>query len=88
MLINLLADLEDMAAATEWMTWALCSEVDPEAFFPEKGGSPKRAKQVCAGCPVREECLSYALDNGIDWGVWGGTTREERRQIGRSDLAA
>lgn len=79
MLINLLADLQDMAAETEWMSWALCSEIDPELFFPEKGGSPRRAKQICANCPVRQECLEYALKHG-DTGVWGGTTESQRER--------
>lgn len=88
MLIDTLSFLEAEAAATSWMSWALCAETNPEAFFPEKGGSPKSAKQVCDGCPVRAECLDYALDNGIDFGVWGGTTEADRRRLKRVDLAA
>lgn len=66
--------------ATAWMSWAVCQEVDPEAFFPEKGGSPRDAKRICAGCPVRGECLDYALEHGLI-GVWGGTTETERREM-------
>lgn len=87
MLINLLADLRDMAAETAWMSWALCAETDPELFFPEKGGSPRRAKEICAGCPVRQECLEYALKNG-ETGVWGGTTEWHRERSGDQPLAA
>ena len=42
---------------------ALCAETDPEAFFPEKGGSTREAKKVCMACEVRVECLDYALEN-------------------------
>lgn len=87
MLIHLLADLQEMAAATEWMTWALCAETDSEAFFPAKGESPRQAKAVCASCPVRLECLEYALKSGAI-GIWGGTTETQRRRMRRADLAA
>ena len=44
-----------------WRLDALCAETDPESFFPEKGGSTREAKRVCVGCPVRMQCLEYAL---------------------------
>ena len=44
-----------------WQERALCAQTDPEAFFPEKGGSTREAKKVCLGCDVRAECLEYAL---------------------------
>ena len=51
-----------------WQAEALCAQTDPEAFFPEKGGSTRDAKRVCGVCPVREECLQYAMDNDERFG--------------------
>lgn len=69
-------------AVPDW-TGALCSQVDLELFFPEKGGTSLPAKQVCRSCPVQEPCLQYALDNPVD-GVWGGTSVNERREVVRA----
>ena len=65
----------------DWQDEALCKESDPEAFFPEKGGSTKQAKTVCKRCPVTEKCLQYALDNDERHGIWGGKSERERRII-------
>ena len=62
----------------EWQDAALCAQVDPNEWFPEKGKSTRQAKQVCRGCPVRAECLDYALEHGELYGVWGGLSPEER----------
>ena len=62
-----------------WQDRALCAETDPEAFFPEKGGSTREAKQVCRSCEVRAECLAYALEHDERFGVWGGLSERERR---------
>jgi WhiB family redox-sensing transcriptional regulator len=64
-----------------WMDRALCAETDPEAFFPEKGGSTREAKQVCRSCEVRAECLEYALANDERFGIWGGLSERERRRL-------
>lgn len=64
-----------------WQERALCSQTDPEAFFPEKGGSTREAKKVCAGCTVRAECLDYALVNDERFGIWGGLSERERRKL-------
>jgi WhiB family redox-sensing transcriptional regulator len=64
-----------------WRLDGLCAETDPEAFFPEKGGSTRDAKRVCAGCPVRLECLEYALGNDERFGIWGGLSERERRRV-------
>ena len=56
-----------------WQERALCAQTDPEAFFPEKGGSTREAKKICVGCEVRGECLEYALVNGEKFGT-GSTT--------------
>lgn len=64
----------------EWQERALCAQTDPEAFFPEKGGSTREAKRICSGCEVRVECLEYALENDERFGIWGGMSERERRK--------
>lgn len=64
-----------------WQTEALCAQTDPEAFFPEKGGSTRDAKKVCGACNVRSECLEYALSNDERFGIWGGLSERERRRL-------
>jgi WhiB family redox-sensing transcriptional regulator len=66
-----------------WQERALCAQTDPEAFFPEKGGSTREAKRVCTGCDVRSECLEYALANDERFGIWGGLSERERRKLKR-----
>ena len=66
-----------------WQQHALCAQTDPEAFFPEKGGSTREAKAVCQACQVREECLEYALANDERFGIWGGMSERERRRLRR-----
>ncbi|PAY23616.1 WhiB family transcriptional regulator [Dietzia natronolimnaea] len=66
-----------------WQERALCSQTDPEAFFPEKGGSTREAKKICTGCEVKAECLEYALANDERFGIWGGLSERERRRIKR-----
>ncbi|SDP05040.1 transcription factor WhiB [Nakamurella panacisegetis] len=68
----------------DWHERALCAQTDPEAFFPEKGGSTREAKKICTGCEVRSECLSYALANDERFGIWGGLSERERRRLKRS----
>ena len=67
-----------------WQEKALCAQTDPEAFFPEKGGSTREAKGVCSSCEVRSECLEYALENDERFGIWGGLSERERRRMRRS----
>jgi WhiB family transcriptional regulator, redox-sensing transcriptional regulator len=67
-----------------WQDRALCAETDPEAFFPEKGGSTREAKKVCLTCEVRSECLDYALANDERFGIWGGLSERERRRLKKS----
>ncbi|WP_304518591.1 WhiB family transcriptional regulator [Cellulomonas sp. C5510] len=66
-----------------WQERALCAQTDPEAFFPEKGGSTREAKKVCSGCDVRGECLEYALAHDERFGIWGGLSERERRKLKR-----
>jgi len=72
-----------------WAELAACKDEDSELFFPVSDVGPgarqtAQAKAVCARCPVRAECLGYALDSGLDYGVFGGTTADERRRLARS----
>ena len=67
----------------DWQERALCAQTDPEAFFPEKGGSTREAKRICSGCDVRAECLDYALANDERFGIWGGLSERERRRLRR-----
>ena len=76
-----LADVDD--GALSWQERALCAQTDPEAFFPEKGGSTREAKKVCLSCDVRSECLEYALGHDERFGIWGGLSERERRRVRR-----
>ena len=67
----------------QWQDRALCAQTDPEAFFPEKGGSTREAKRVCRSCDVRTECLEFALENDERFGIWGGLSERERRRVKR-----
>ena len=64
----------------DWTTRAACRSNDPDELFVQ-GAAQNRAKQVCLGCPVRAECLADALDNRVEFGVWGGMTERERRAL-------
>ena len=64
----------------DWAPSAACRQANPDALFV-RGAEQNKAKQLCKGCPVRTECLAEALDNQIEWGVWGGMTERERRAL-------
>ncbi|PXY25939.1 transcription factor WhiB [Prauserella sp. PE36] len=77
----------------EWSERAACRDEDPELFFPVSDMGPgaqqtAQAKAICARCPVRAECLRYALESGLDYGIFGGTTERERRALVRRNRAA
>ena len=74
-------DDAEVPAELEWQERALCAQTDPEAFFPEKGGSTREAKRICSGCEVRAECLEYALMHDERFGIWGGLSERERRRL-------
>ncbi len=85
--------LEGLTGPPPWTIDALCVEVDPELFFPEKGSSNKPAKAVCGRCEVQQECLNYALDyesgetGGLrshPAGIYGGLSVKERRRLIRA----
>ena len=73
--------LEGAADESGWQERALCAQTDPEAFFPEKGGSTREAKRGCLTCDVRGDCLEYALHNYERFGIWGGLSERERRKL-------
>lgn len=60
---------------------ALCAQTDPELFFPEQGESSAKARRICWSCPVRRECLAYAIENNEPYGVWGGYASRARRAL-------
>ncbi|WP_318152398.1 WhiB family transcriptional regulator [Brachybacterium huguangmaarense] len=79
--LTAITDVDEPEAS--WQERALCAQTDPEAFFPEKGGSTREAKKVCVSCEVRAECLEYALQNDERFGIWGGLSERERRKLKR-----
>ncbi|MDA8397647.1 MAG: WhiB family transcriptional regulator [Actinomycetota bacterium] len=60
-----------------------CRDLPANVFFPSDGAGVEVARKICVSCPVRMECLDYAIDNHIDHGVWGGESERERRRIAR-----
>ena len=64
-----------------WMDDALCAQIGGDEWHPEKGGATRQALAVCWRCPVREECLEYALVNEVSFGIWGGVPDFERRKL-------
>lgn len=73
--------LDEQGGDKDFRSRALCAQTDPEAFYPEKGGSTREAKRVCLTCDVRDDCLEEALSNDERHGVWGGLTERERRKL-------
>jgi hypothetical protein len=71
----------------DWTLLAECQYTDPEVFFPQDPGESAAAKRVCRACPVRAECLAYALANGERYGVWGGLSQRELRRQPRPATA-
>ena len=75
-----------------WQAEAICADLDEleadKIFFPERGGSSKAARALCAKCPARAPCLEYALDNRESFGIWGGTSERERRKLRKALEAA
>jgi WhiB family redox-sensing transcriptional regulator len=72
-------------SAPNWRSAAACLQADPDLFFPISSSGPAerqivRAKQICGGCQVRQECLDFALSHDQAYGIWGGTTPEDRQR--------
>ena len=79
--VDLFDEQDEELTELAWQERALCAQTDPEAFFPEKGGSTREAKKVCLGCEVRGDCLEYALAHDERFGIWGGLSERERRRL-------
>jgi WhiB family redox-sensing transcriptional regulator len=78
-----------MSESTYWRVWAACRQTDPELFFPEGIAGPalrtaEQAKQICGRCLVQARCLNWALDHEAAFGIWGGLTEGERRDLRRT----
>ncbi len=71
----------------EWTVQAGCRGADPAQFFVRGAVQARTAQKLCAACDVREPCLEYALDNAIEFGVWGGLTERQRRSLRRRRVA-
>lgn len=72
--------------SANWRQQAACAGMDPNQFVPEGRGNGGllyvEARQICDRCPVKAECLAYALHNGEEYGMWGGATPQERKEMG------
>lgn len=65
----------------DWVSLGACKHEDSALFFPGRGGECDKARAICETCPVRAECLDYALKNCIQHGIWGGKSERERRKL-------
>lgn len=75
----------------EWMYQAACAEVGGDLWYPEKGSNGvviDRVRAICAACPVKSQCLDYAMSNVEIWGIFGGLTYKERQKLGREHRGA
>ena len=72
----------DTPSLGEWHSQGLCAGDDPDVFFPSHGDPGTRARQICAACAVRADCLGYAID-ADEFGIWGGLDQDERRKLKR-----
>jgi WhiB family redox-sensing transcriptional regulator len=73
-------NLIDVSVEGDWTARAACRGIDPDELFVQ-GAAQNRAKNRCMSCLVRTECLADALDNRVEFGVWGGMTERERRAL-------
>lgn len=72
----------------DWADLGRCATADPELFFPQPGADSTVARAICRTCPVRRQCLEYALVTGQRHGIWGGMTESQRRRLRRHHPAA
>lgn len=77
-------DIDTFPRPPDWTQAALCAQIDPDTWYPEKGRNARGAKETCAHCPVQVECLEYALANHEPFGIWGGLSTDERDALLRS----
>lgn len=73
-----------VGAGTTWRLEGTCRDIDPEMWFPKSSNSAqaRQAKETCKQCPVLDQCLKEAVEQGIEFGVWGATTYADRRRLG------
>jgi WhiB family transcriptional regulator, redox-sensing transcriptional regulator len=76
-----------LAALGAWAAQAACVHTDPEIFFPPAGDPAREARKICGHCPVRDDCLTYALEANESFGIWGGLDPEERCSLRRRTRA-
>lgn len=72
-----------LPSARLWVGQAACAGQPTNLFFPSRGGDTTWAKTICADCPVKRECLAWALEADIGFGIWGGTSEVERQRLRR-----
>ena len=77
----------------EWRDRAACRNSHPELFFPigstgDALQEVEAAKAICRACPVRRECMAFAVETNQDSGVWGGLSEDERRKLRRNWVAS
>ena len=78
--------MRNLSALVDWRSRAACRDADPDLFFPEGTTGPAlqtadRARRLCKTCPVQARCLDWALDHHAAFGIWGGLTEDERRDL-------
>jgi WhiB family transcriptional regulator, redox-sensing transcriptional regulator len=82
--LNLVAVSSDLPVVTEgeraWVAKALCTTADPDELFV-RGAAQRKAVTICRHCPVVQECAADALDNQVEYGIWGGMTERQRRAL-------
>jgi WhiB family transcriptional regulator, redox-sensing transcriptional regulator len=82
--LNLVSTHSNLHAVTEgtrgWVANALCRDADPDELFVQ-GAAQRRAAVICRHCPVMKQCAADALDNQVEYGVWGGMTERQRREL-------
>lgn len=87
-----LPTLADLLQRPAWMRDGSCLDEPSGVFFPRRGESTEPARAICGGCPVREECLQYALETPAFGyamgGIWGGTSERERRRLRKGQVPA
>ena len=82
-----LTTIDDLFGQPTWQRHAACRGTSIEPFMPDRGGNFAIARELCARCPVRQECLDFAMADDDLVGIWGGTTAPERRQMKASTVA-
>lgn len=81
--MSVIGDICQLPNTETWTERAICSQCDPELWFPNPGSTSRDAKRVCISCPVRAQCLEYALRTDQRFGVWGGMSERDRRRLRR-----